>query len=118
MDGGLQLVIDLVCEFPSLEDAYESHLFNEGEVLPHVFFWDVTNEVIDSFLADEPHALEWSSLLDFLELKFRNGESGVRSVIGTSFLWYLPHPGAPGCEIVNFLGFSMALKFRDIRPQG
>ena len=118
MDSGVQLVVDVVDEFPPLEDAYESHVFNESGVLPHVFFWDVTNEVVDSFLVGEAHALNWGSLLDFLELKFRNGDPGVRSVIATSFLGYLPYPGAPGCEIVNYVGSSMALKFREIRPQG
>jgi hypothetical protein len=118
VNGDVQLVEDLVAKFPDLEDSYNSHVFNEGEVLPHVFFWDVTQDVINSFASRSGGPLDWQSILDFLEDWLRRGIPEASELICTSFLCYLPHPGSPGCEIVNHLGPVMARSFREVRPYG
>ncbi|WP_416959676.1 hypothetical protein [Streptomyces sp. Agncl-13] len=120
----MRLVEDLVARFPVLEDAYESHVFNEGEVLPHVFFWEVTQEVVNSFVSRDSHvsrdsdALDWRSVLAFLEEQLGRGILEVTEVIVTSFLWYLPNPGDPGYEISAHLGPAMTRKFQEIFPRG
>lgn len=118
MGGGTQLVEDLVVQFPMLEDSYSSHVFNEGGVLPHVFFWDVVQEVIDSFLSHAPNSLDWRSVLSFLEDRISRGDSEVNEVICTSFLWYMPNPGEAGYDLVAQMGPAMARKFLEIRPRG
>jgi hypothetical protein len=112
------LVEDLVARFPVLEDSYSAHVFNEDGVLPHVFFWDVTQDVVDSFVGQDLDALDWRSVLAFLEEQLCRGIPEVSEVICTSFLGYLPHPGDPGYEIVTHLGPTMIRSFQKIRPLG
>lgn len=118
MSGGVQLVEDVVARFPILEDSYDAHVYNEGGVLPHVFFWDVTQGVVNSFVTQNPDTLDWRSVLAFLEEQLCRGILEVNEVITTSFLWYLPNPGDPGYEIVAHLGPVMTRKFQEIRPRG
>ncbi|MFJ8608092.1 hypothetical protein ACIRH0_12950 [Streptomyces sp. NPDC093675] len=118
MSADVQLVEYLVARFPALEDSYSAHVFNEDGVLPHVFFWDVTQDVVNSFVAQDPDALDWRSVLAFLEEQLSRGIPKVNEVICTSFLWYLPNPGDPGYEIINHLGPTMTRKFREMRPHG
>ena len=86
-----RLVDELAQRLPKLQDAYDSHVFNEGGVLPHVSFWDVTQEVVRSFI------------------------SGGDEALVTSFLHYLPYPTQPGYGLVDELGAVMSGRFRDLR---
>ncbi|MFD5935692.1 hypothetical protein [Streptomyces sp. NPDC060333] len=112
----VQLVIDLVARFPILEDSYEVHVFNEDGILPHVFFWDVTQDVVSSYISQDPDSLDWRSVLSFLEDRMRGGIPEESDVICTSFLWYLPHRGDPGYGIISQMGPLMTSGFRRIRP--
>jgi hypothetical protein len=80
VSASVQLVEDLAGRFPELQDAYESHVFNEGGVLPHVYFWDVTQEVIRAFISGGCEALDWKGVLDFLEERMETGDQEVRSL--------------------------------------
>ncbi|WP_351226126.1 hypothetical protein [Streptomyces sp. NPDC002133] len=114
----VQLVQDLVARIPEYEDLYESHVFNEDGVLPHVFFWDVVQEVVRSYLGEDPEAPDWRRTLDFLEEHSARGVPEIDAVIVTSFLDDLPYPGRPGHDIVQHLGPVLAAKFAKIRPSG
>ncbi|WP_405947718.1 hypothetical protein OG588_15025 [Streptomyces prunicolor] len=117
MSADVQLVKDLVTRFPILEDSYESHVFNNmDELLPHVYFYEVSQEVVQSFISRDPDALDWRSVLAFLEEQLNRGVLAVTEVIVTSFLWYMPNPGDPGHEIVSHLGPTMTRKFHEVRP--
>ncbi|MET7621912.1 hypothetical protein [Streptomyces sp. NPDC005408] len=118
MRGDVRLVQDLVAKFPILEDSYEAHVFNEDGTLPHVFFWDVTQDVMNSFISQDPDSLDWVSILSFLEDRMRGGIPEEIDLICTSFLWYLPHSGDPGYGIIAQLGPLMAAGFRRVRPGG
>ncbi|MCX5142553.1 hypothetical protein [Streptomyces sp. NBC_00338] len=126
MTPDIRLVRDLVAEIPAFEDLYATHVFNEDAVLPHVFFWDVTQETVRSYLGldgDEDgdeggDALDWRSVLRFLEERSSRGVPEIDEVVVTSFLAYLPFPGKPGHGIVRELGPVMAAKFTAIRPGG
>ncbi|GHJ94924.1 hypothetical protein SNE510_44430 [Streptomyces sp. NE5-10] len=115
--AGVQLVHDLLVHVPAFRDAYESHVFRQGGVLPHVFFWDVVQGTVRSYLAEgaEP---DWRRTLDFLEERSSRGDTAVDEVIVTSFLGDLPSPTEPGHGIVRQLGPVMAAKFVRIRPGG
>jgi hypothetical protein len=60
---------DLVGRFPQLEEDYECHVENNGGLLAHVFFWDVTQAVMhayngtDAYYAD----LDWRGLIQYLD---------------------------------------------------
>ncbi|WP_137993622.1 hypothetical protein [Streptomyces vilmorinianum] len=114
----VQLVSDLVTRIPEFQDALEAHVFNQGGVLPHVFFWDVVQDTVRSFLGEDPAAAHWRRTLDFLEEQSCRGVLGIDEVIVTSFLNDLPYPHEPGHAIVQQLGPVMAAKFGRIRPGG
>ncbi|MFF1507466.1 hypothetical protein [Streptomyces sp. NPDC058326] len=115
---GVRLVGDLVSRIPEFRGVYENHVFRQGGVLPHVFFWDVVQDTVRSFLGEAPDAADWRSTLAFLEEQSCRGVLGVDEVIVTSFLGDLPSPQEPGHAIVHQLGPVMAAKFVRIRPLG
>ncbi|MGW4052547.1 hypothetical protein ACWENA_17100 [Streptomyces sp. NPDC004779] len=114
---GVQLVHDLVVHVPGFQDAYDRHVFGQGGVLPHVFFWDVVQSTVGSYLAEEAEP-DWRRTLAFLEERCCRGDTGVDEVIVTSFLGDLPAPQEPGHGIVGHLGPVMAERFERMRPLG
>ncbi|MFD5142878.1 hypothetical protein [Streptomyces sp. NPDC058401] len=115
--AGVWLVEDLVVQVPGFEGAYESHVFNEHGVLPHVFFWDVVQDTVHSYLAqDAPDGPDWRGVLDFLEEQTRRRVPGAIEVIVTSFLYDLPYEGEPGYGIAAHLGPAMKERNLQLRP--
>jgi hypothetical protein len=117
MDRAIQLVEDLVSRIPEFGDLYSAHVFDQDGVLPHLFFWDVTQETVASYLGD-PELPDWRGTLQFLEEQIEVNVPEVDVVIGTSFLDCLPYPEEPGHGIIEHLGPLMAEKFARIRPKG
>ncbi|MER6114782.1 hypothetical protein [Streptomyces sp. NPDC001743] len=114
----VRLVKDLVAAVPAFGDLYETHVFHQDGVLPHVFFWDVTQETVRSYLGLDADAPDWRRTLRFLEEQSTRNVPGIDEVVVTSFLEYLPFPGKPGHEIVGELGPVLAAKFAEVRPAG
>lgn len=114
----MRLVQDLVAKVPGFEEAYESHVFDQDGVLPHMFFSiDVVNDTVRSYLGEgDPDGPDWRLVLAFLEEESRRAVPGAYSVIVTSFLDDLPYVGQPGCGIEAHLGPVMAAKFAELRP--
>ncbi|MEU7968927.1 hypothetical protein AB0D09_36660 [Streptomyces sp. NPDC049097] len=77
MERDVQLVRDLVAASPGFEGLFDAHVFNEDGVLPHVFFWDVVQETVASFLGEgekgrrtgESRCDSWKSNFDSMCLK-------------------------------------------------
>ncbi|MCX2183400.1 hypothetical protein KV205_23125 [Streptomyces sp. SKN60] len=117
-----QLVRELAARIPEFEEMLSDHIENEHGVLPHMFFWDVYQETMRSFLAHDDEAAsdlpDWREVLRFLEEQSSLGIREVDGVIVTSFLEYLPYPGEEGHDIVEHLGPVLAAKFARIRPAG
>jgi hypothetical protein len=111
---------NLVARFPQLEEDYESHLADNGDPLPHVFFWDVTTAVMHAYNGtDDRYAgLDWRGLIHYLEEIYPTAPRYVQEVIVTSFLFNLPWPAEPGYAITAELGPVLAEKFRQVRPAG
>ncbi|MFI1094143.1 hypothetical protein [Streptomyces sp. NPDC020917] len=116
MERDVQLVRDLVAASPGFEDLFESHVFNQGGVLSHLFFWDVVQETVASFLGGDE--TDWRVTLRFLEEQLRLGVPDVTEVVVTSFLSNLPWPDQPGYGLVEHLGPAMSTRFALIRPSG
>ncbi|MFF7179477.1 hypothetical protein [Streptomyces sp. NPDC008121] len=123
----VQLVSDLVARIPEFRAAFETHVFHQGVVRPHVFFWDVVQDTVRSFLGPGPDTgptpapappPPWRRTLDFLEEQSGRGVLGIDEVIVTSFLNDLPYPHEPGHGIVRELGPVLAARFGRIRPGG
>jgi hypothetical protein len=102
---------------PGFEDAYECHVFNEHEVLPHLFFWDVVQDTVRSYLGEgDPDGPDWRRVLAFLEEETRRCAPGAIEVIVTSFLYDLPYKGEPGYGIEAHLGPAMKERYLRLRP--
>lgn len=78
------LVHDLVRARPELRLLLDEHLEdNDGELLPHVFFGDVTRWLVGN-AGDKPEAVR--VVLDLLESAWSAQEESVHEVIALSFL--------------------------------
>ncbi|MGW7026836.1 hypothetical protein ACWGFX_06525 [Streptomyces xanthophaeus] len=115
--GGVRLVEELVAQVPGFEDAYECHVFNENGVLAHMFFWDVVQDTVRSYLAEgDRDGPDWREVLAFLEEETRRRVPGAIEVIVTSFLNDLPYEGEPGYGVERHLGPAMKAKYLQLRP--
>lgn len=101
----------LVAKVPDLEPLLQEHLSdNFGEVLPHVFFGDITRFVVAEFLrAENAGTAEQASsspLKPLLaELEDAVSQSGeVAELVCVSFLENLPRPSEPGGGVRELVG--------------
>ncbi|MFG2039100.1 hypothetical protein [Dactylosporangium sp. NPDC048998] len=117
-----ELVQALVARFPVLRPAYEEHLRDAGELLPHVIFGigeGFTDRVVDAYMQRDPaDALDWLAVLEFLEAHFDQGDRDVDELLVTSFLDALPGPTRPGHGLVDELPNRLHTRFNLIRPCG
>ena len=85
------LINTLVVEIPELRPMLDEHLHdNYGELLPHVFFGDVTRWAEEQ--AWHPTATSLTKLrhlLDRLDADYPDGDDDLRGLIQVSFLWGL-----------------------------
>ncbi|MEV4940717.1 hypothetical protein [Streptomyces zaomyceticus] len=115
--GGVRLVENLVARVPGFVDAYECHVFNEPRVLPHLFFWDVVQDTVASYLGEGgPEGPDWWQVLTFLEEETQRCAPGGIEVIVTSFLNDLPYPGEAGYGIEAHLGPALKNRYLQLRP--
>jgi len=94
-DSANREVNSLVDSVPDLLPVLREHLEdNNGELLPHVCFGEVTRWAVKQ---DELGAASVDALLATLELDYANGDDAVRELIVVSFLKNLPlnHACAP-----------------------
>ncbi|MEV5839559.1 hypothetical protein [Nocardia sp. NPDC052112] len=116
---GVKLIEDMAGHFPEVEESYACHVENfDGEVLPHVFLWDLIGEIVESSLVEDDWLVAWGPVLDFLEARATEGDTEDINVISHSFLLSLPYPDSPGYSIINHLGPSLAQRLSQIRPSG
>jgi hypothetical protein len=120
VSADVDFLLQLVERFPQLAEDYEIHVENNGGPLPHLFFWDVTQAIVDAYTNNgvEYADLDWRGLLDFLEEVYPTAHLDVQKVIVTSFLMNLPWPGEPGYGLVELLGPALAKMFVQVRPSG
>lgn len=120
VSADVEFPAELTKRFPQLAEDYEVHVENNGGPLPHVFFGDVTEALVDAYKGTNPEyaELDWQSLLDFLDRLYPTAQLGVKEVIVTSFLLDLPWPAQSGYGIVGHLGPVLTEKFREVRPGG
>lgn len=111
-------VASFVREFPELYPILQDHqLDNFGELLPHIFFGDLSRHIISSFISYQKDDRQKNPLamLDALEKAFADGSEDTRNLISVSFLEYLPFPGEDGYEIIGHLGPALTKELEMIR---
>jgi len=102
----------MTTRFPALRPLLDEHVSdNFGEVLPHVFFGDVTSFVVAlATQADghgSPQRRELADLLRHLEDSFVAGDGELQELISVSFLEALPRTGEPGAEVRGMVGTNL-----------
>ena len=116
---GEDFVRDLVRRFPATKAAFDQHLArNQAELLPHVFFGELTRWVVASLemAPDSDDHKEAKKVLDYLEESMAGEDETVRELIVASFLENLPDRGKPGGEIAERLGPALREAF--VRQRG
>lgn len=105
----------LVEEFPALQPMLREHVSdNFGEVLPHVFFGELTRYAVGEFVKGTDVA-EMQRLLDRLEETFTStGEDEIATLIADSFVENLPMSGEQGEGIKDLLGPGLRSEFERI----
>jgi hypothetical protein len=111
MAGARDLVDTLVRTFPGVKEVYDGHLReNLGELLPHVFFGDLTRFVIEEHRRERPgrsSRMLVDSLLEFLEAGLAGPDPDVQEVIVVSFLENLWQAEGEYGSLVERLGPEM-----------
>jgi hypothetical protein len=69
----------LAREFPEVGDLLEAHLADNGELLPHVFFGDLTRYVLSD-------GRDKAAVVQRLEDVLSGADSAVEELIGVSFV--------------------------------
>jgi hypothetical protein len=106
----VSFVSSMVARFPSLYRLLEDHIRdNAGEVLPHVFFGEVTRYVLSLLVAarGEPRRELIGDVLSYLEEAYAAGDEELRELISVSFLENLPGPGESGAEVREMVGQNL-----------
>jgi hypothetical protein len=107
-------VRSLVERFPALRPLLHEHLAdNFGEMLPHVFFGDLTRRVLSLLDPSEDKEVferrsELRDILTVLEAAYASGDEELQELISVSFLEHLPRPGEPGAAIRQMLGPTLS----------
>lgn len=112
--ANLEYVMLLVANFPYLEPLLQDHVEDFGEVIPHVFFGDLTRYAVTAFIqGDDMEQLK--DLLAELERAFHAGNDEVANLIAVSFVENLPSPGEQGEDIRELLGPGLRAELENIQ---
>jgi len=118
-----RFIDELVTNFPGVRPVFDEHLSdNFGEVLPHLFFGDLTRYLVARFLTVQSSSgktpgdteEEVRSLLARLEQAYVTGGEELQELIAVSFLENLPRPGEEGSGVRNWLGPALTHQLRVI----
>lgn len=93
----------LVAAVPDFDYVYSNNIEAYDVFSPGLFFWEVVQVTVRSYLGDRDEP-DWRSTLDFLEAAVRSGSPDERKAVAFHFLWNLPDPGEPGHELFGELG--------------
>ena len=102
----------LVVRYPGLKPLFDEHVSdNFGEVLPHLFFGDLTRYALALFAdvqertdVDTQAESELRRLLNDLEDAYADAQEEIQELISVSFLENLPRPGEARSGVRTWLG--------------
>jgi hypothetical protein len=117
----ISFVQELANRFPRLRPLLAEHAkHNFGEILPHLFFGDLTRYVVSLFLSLEAgkgtneDRKELLEMLEFLEEAYSAGNGDVEDLISVSFLENLPRTENEGAGLRGMLGPDLTKQLRVI----
>ena len=100
-------VMAMANRFAALRPMLSEHRKdNFGEVLPHIFFGDMTRYLVSRWVSSGECELpnDVCAILRFLEEAYLLCGPDIRDLIGASFLENLPSSSEPGWRLREFLG--------------
>lgn len=113
----VSFVQSIVARFPGLKPLLAEHIKDNHEILPHLFFGDVTRYALSLVRARKPDQKpELHMLLDFLEKAFEDGSEELQELIAVSFLENLQGTGDEGTHIIAMLGPRLTDQWHMISP--
>jgi hypothetical protein len=116
----ISFVRSIAARFPRLAPLLEEHIEdNSSEVLPHLFFGDLTRYVLSLLAAatgenEFAPRLELRKILEFLEETYASNDQELQELISASFLENLPRPGEEGWQIREMVGPRLSTQLRAI----
>ncbi len=104
MNSMNEYTLELINEIESLRPVYEEHIRDVDELLPHVFFIDLTEYVISIYksISNNPNKDlrdELDNILKYIEKGVSEGNEDIQELIGVSFLENLGIVFCEGLEI-------------------
>jgi hypothetical protein len=115
----VEFVRSLVSRFPNLTNVLAEHIADNDEILPHLFFGDLTRYVetlhgVARADSVSPSKQELRSILAYLEETYAGGDEELQELISVSFLEHLPRRGESGWELRDMLGPQLTRQLRVI----
>lgn len=102
------IVCRLLEEVPDVRGVYDDHLKDYDELLPHVFFGDLTRYVIGRFrIPSSALDSNVTRILDVLERAMTASDSKLRELVSVSFLENLDQAGESYESVKKSLGPSL-----------
>lgn len=113
MDPNVDFVDTLLKQVPELRELYEEHIKHDPEILPHVFFADMTWHIVD-LLRDSTTEIpsEVVRLLDLFEDALGSGHEDVQELIGVSFVENLTGYGDLVARLRGLFGPNLIKEFK------
>jgi len=118
-ESHIQFTRSTVQNFPGLKPLLDEHIKdNFGELLPTLFFGDLTRYIMALLERAQWGELmprrELKDLLQYLEDSYASGDKNVQDLVALGFLENLPNPGEDGASIRNMLGPKLQTALRDL----
>ena len=105
-------VSQLLDRVPELGSLYDEHIQDNNELLPHVFFGDVTRYVVQEMRCRESQPSQpVQRILSFLEQCMVSGDEQVNELISVSFLENLLGEDDVLANLKKLMGPNLAREF-------
>lgn len=87
MKSNTEFIKTLIAEVPDLQSLYDNHLKENNELLPHVFFGDLTRYVVEKIQSRKREDESFvKRILSILEEGLNQGSQEVEELIDVSFV--------------------------------
>ena len=113
----IDFVQRLVEQIPAIKLIYDEHLDYFGELLPHVFFGELTRWLLSLFSSvprSQNVETQLWAVLNYLEQSFIMEGEEIKELIAVSILENLPRPGEQNSGIIELLGPELVAEYARI----
>ncbi len=111
-----QFIHGLAAEFSGVGALLTEHVGYYEELIPHVFFGELTPWLVSTFLDDPRPSDVRSALLSRLDAALAGGSDEVRNLVYVSFVENLPYAGEDGAAVVAELPPTLRAALEEQRP--